>query len=241
MGQVLSERAQRFVQTWERQPYVEDLRLVRAAIKEAGLPVTKPVLEFHRTFAGYLTDVWGERGPLGIIHPEVVAIESWYEPMKVGGYLTGEKALLACADIHISWEMMIGLDGTFYCNGPESSSYFLWTEQSAFMWEFSMTRSWRRLLLADDPREVTAVLLPRLASYRINALSDDFGQMYGTERFVVSIGHLGCRCDIVIAEGELPGEFADLKLYQPRKRKRKAETDAARDARRRSSRGKKSK
>ena len=43
---------------------------------------------------------------------------------------------------------MIALDGTFHCNGPEASSYFVWTEQSAFMWEFSMTRPWRQLLLA---------------------------------------------------------------------------------------------
>ena len=101
MGQVLSERAKRFVQTWERRPHVEDLGLVRAAIEEAGLPVTEPVLDFHRTFAGYLTDVWGDEGPLGIIHREV-GPQSWFRPMKVGGYLTAETPSLACADIHMS-------------------------------------------------------------------------------------------------------------------------------------------
>lgn len=57
MKQQLSERAQRFVQTWDRRPHVEDLKLVRSAIKEAGLPVTEPVLNIHRTFAGYTTEV----------------------------------------------------------------------------------------------------------------------------------------------------------------------------------------
>jgi hypothetical protein len=220
MGQVLSRRARRFIKTWERQPHVEDLGLVRAAIEEAGLPVTEPVLDFHRTFAGYLTDVWGERGPLGIIHPEVVAIESWFEPMKVGGYLTGEEPMLACADIHISWEMMIALDGSFYCNGPESSSYFMWTEQSAFLWEFSMTRPWRRLLFTKDAPEVAAVLAPRLAGCRIDALSDQYAQVYGSERFVVSIGRQGERCDVLVAEADLPAEFADLKFRKPRGRKK---------------------
>jgi hypothetical protein len=210
VGQFLSERAQHFVQTWERQPYVENLALVRAAIEEAGLPVTEPVLDFHHTFAGYLTDVWGERGPLGIIHPKIVAIESWSEPMKIGGYLRGKKPLLACADIHMSWEMMIGLDGTFYCNGPESSSYFMWTEQAAFMWEFSRMHRWRRLRMPLNAKKVTTVLAARVASFRINALCDDYGQAYGTDRFAVIIGREGERCDVLVIEDELPVDLEGL-------------------------------
>ena len=86
-----------------------------------------------------------------------------------------------------------------------------------------MTRPWRRRLFAADGSEVAAVLAPRLARYQIDDLSDRYGQLYGTDRFVVSIGHGGGRCDVVVAEGELPAEFADLKLYQPRKRKSRAE------------------
>ena len=72
MAKALSKRSLQFIQTLERRPRVEDLGLVRAAIEETGLPVTEPVLDFHQTFAGYMIDVWGEYGPLGIIHPEVV-------------------------------------------------------------------------------------------------------------------------------------------------------------------------
>jgi hypothetical protein len=223
------------------------MKLVRAAIKAAGLSATKPVLDFHRTFAGYVVDVWSERGPLGIIHPEIVAVESWFKPMKVGGYLPpllpDEKPLLACADIHISYEMMIGLDGTFYCNKRLlSSSYFLWTEQSAFMWDFSMTRPWRQLLFVDAAPKVAAVLAPRLAHYRIDALSDQYGQIFGTDRFAVNIGDGGWQCDVLVVESELPGEFADIKLRQPGKQRSKAERAAPPDGRRRrTSRGKKSK
>jgi hypothetical protein len=187
-----------------------------------------------------VVDVWGERGPLGIIHPEVVARESWFQPMKVGGYLEGKKPRLACADVHMSHEMMIGLDGTFYCNRSElSSSYFLWTEQTAVLWDFSMTRPWRRLLFAADNREVAAVLAPRLARYRIDDLSDQYGQVYGTDRFAVGIGDRGRQCDVLVAEGELPAEFADLKLDRPPKPKSRVEPAAASDGRRRPSRGKK--
>lgn len=220
MVQTLSERAQRFVQTWERRPHVEDLGLVRAAIEEVGLPVTEPVLDFHRTFAGYMTEVWGEWGPLGIIHREATGASwSWFKPMKVGCYIGVDgKAgapLLACADVHVSHEMMISLDGAFQSNGPEASSYFLWTEQSAFMWDFSMTRPWRHLLLADDPQVLAPILRARLAGCRIDALSDDLGQVYGTERFAVSIVHQGGRCDVLVSDGELPREFADLKVLPP--------------------------
>ena len=227
MGQSLSDRAWRLVQTWERRPHVEDLGLVRAAIEDAGLPVTEPVLDFHRTFAGYMTDVWGERGPLGIIHPEVVAVESWFEPMKVGGYLPplepDEEPMLACVDVHMSHEMMIGLDGTFYSRRELSSSYFMWTEQSAFLWDFSMTRSWRRLQFAAGNSEVSAVLAPRLARYRIDDLSDQYAQVYGTDRFVVGIGDSGQQCDVLVAKGELTSEFADLILDQAPEQTSRAE------------------
>ena len=38
-----------------------------------------------------------------------------------------------------------------------------------------------------------------------------------TERFVVSLGSLRARCDVLVAEGKLPTEFADLRVLQPRR------------------------
>lgn len=210
MAQALSMRAQRFIQTLERRPHVEDLGLVRAAIEEAGLTVTEPVLDFHQTFAGYMIDVWGEYGPLGIIHSEVTSIQSWFKPMKVGGYLTAKSPSLACADIHMSYEMMIDLDGTFHCNGPESSSYFLWTEQCAFQQEFFETHRARVLRTAADPKWLAEVLLPRLTQHRVPELSDEYGQIYASDRFAVSVGQSGERYHVLVAEGALPAELADI-------------------------------
>jgi hypothetical protein len=208
MTQKLSDRAQRLLQTWERRPYVEDLGLVRAAIEEVGLPVTEPVLDFHRTFAGYVTEVWGEVGPLGIIHPEIESIESWCRPMKVGGYLTADPPSLACADIHVSYEMQIELDGTYHCNGEVSSSYFLWTEQCALQEEFYRTRRARVATTSRKPKWLAQVLLPRLTQYLVPELSDRFGQVYATDRFIVSVGLKGQRYHVLIAEGESPAELA---------------------------------
>jgi hypothetical protein len=186
------------------------LGLLRAAIEEVGLPVTEPVIDFHRTFAGYMTDVWGEYGPLGIIHREVVSIQSWFKPMKVGGYITAKPPSLACADIHMSYEMMIDLDGTFHCNGPESSSYFLWTEQCAFQHEFFETRGAQVLRTAASREWLAEVFVPRLAGYRIEALSDEYCQVYATDEFVVSVGQQGQRFHVLVAQGELPAELADF-------------------------------
>ena len=232
MGQVLSARAQRFVaEVWgERRPHVADLGLVRAAVEEAGLPITEPVLDFHRTFAGYMTNVWGEWGPLGIIHPKVVAVESWFKPMKVGGYLTGNNIRLACVDVHMSHEMMLGLDGTFYSRRELSSSYFMWTEQAAFLWDFSMSHPWHRLEFSAENSKVSTILLPRLTRYRINDLSDKYAQVYGTDQFVVGIGDSGQQCDVLVAEGELPPEFADLVLDQPPEQTNRAKPNAADNA-----------
>jgi hypothetical protein len=149
--------------------------------------------------------------------------------------------MLACADVHMSWEMMIGLDGTFYCNGPESSSYFMWTEQNAYLWDFWSSRPCEQPSLPADPTKISAALESKLARHRIDALSDQYSQVYGTERFAVSIGQGGGRCTVLVAQGEWPEELADLKPRKPRGQKSKAEPDAAPEGRRRrSSRGKKS-
>jgi hypothetical protein len=198
--------------TWERRPHIEDLDLVRAALQEANLPVTDPVLDFHRTFAGYVTDVWGDEGVLGIIHREVGG-QSWYTPMAVGGYLTGRKPLLACAEIHMSWEMMIGLDGTFYCNGPEASSYFMWTERSAFLQEFSQARKWEHvpLWLRGNVNELNTVLLPRLKGTRIDELSDRFAQVFVTDDLVVILKG-DDHYDAWVVEGADPPELRGLTI-----------------------------
>lgn len=215
---VLSERAQRYLQTLKRRPHVSDLKQVRAALKKAGVPITQPVLDFHETFAGYVVEVWGDEGPLGIIHPTIQAHESFCQPMEVGGYLDDEepeKSMLACADIHMSWEMLIELDGTYYCNGPESSSYFMWTEQNAYLWDFWNTRKCVQPELPSDTVKTARVLAKKLAAHRVDALCDDYGQVYGSDRFAVSIGQGGGRCVVLVAEGEWPAELADLKPRKP--------------------------
>ncbi len=222
MAQELSERARRFLQTWKREPYVDDLKLVRAALDEAGVPVTDPVLDFHKTFGGYITDVWGEVGPLGIIHRKV-GFQSWYEPMKVGGYLNAKEKSwhLACADIHMSYEMMIDIDGTFYCNGPESSSYFMWTEQCAFVWEFNESHRAQRMQPIEPEAKpgmwhrslgaklLQTLFLPRLASHRISLLSDQYGAVYATDEWLVTVGCGEQRYNVWTVEGKVPHEFQD--------------------------------
>lgn len=204
MAHELSPRAQRHLARRERGPYVEDLGLVRASLERAELAPTDAVLDFHRTFAGYPTSVWGEVGPLGIIHREVQS-QSWYEPMEVGGYL--ESGYLACADVHLSWEMMIQMDGTFHCNGPEASSYFLWTETEAFITEFIETRSARRMSLEAASDELNDLLVPKLVEGRVEELSDQYQQLYATDRWAVLVGHGGNRHDIWVVGDQVPPEL----------------------------------
>jgi hypothetical protein len=85
-----------------------------------------------------------------------------------------------------------------------------------------MTRKWRQVRFAADNPRVAATLARRLVNFRIDDLSDQHGQVYGTDRFAVSSGHNGQRCNVLAIEGELPEEFADLDLYRPPKQKSKA-------------------
>jgi hypothetical protein len=205
----LSDRAQRFLRTLERAPHVEDLELLRDRLEEAGVPVTEPVLDFHRTFAGYPIGAGLEEGTLGIIHPAGVSLR-WVEPMKVEGLIRGEESLLTCADCHPSDAMTIALDGTIYCDWPLSSSYFLLTEQCGFQHEFFEAREARVLNTAAAVEWLDAVFLPRLAGYRIDALSDEYCQMFATDDFVVSVGKHWQRYHVLAAKGPLAPELADF-------------------------------
>jgi hypothetical protein len=205
MPHELSHRARRHLERRTRGEYVADLGLVRAALERAGAPVTDPVLDFHRTFAGYQTWAWGDSGPLGIIH-RTVQEQSWYEPMEVGGYV--EEGFLACADIHLSWEMMIQTDGTFHCNGPEGSSYFLCFEAEAYLNEYIDTHRARRVPPDGAADELNDRLVPVVAPHLVADLSDQYQQLYATDRWAVLVGHGGGRHDIWLATPDVPAELA---------------------------------
>jgi hypothetical protein len=80
----------------------------------------------------------------------------------------------------------------------------------AFQHEFFKTRRARVLRTAAAPEWLAEVFVPRLAGYRIDALSDEYCQVYGTAQFVVSVGQQGQRYHVLVAEGVLPAELADF-------------------------------
>lgn len=222
MGRKLSDRAQRYLQTFERRPHVSDLKLVRKALKAADVPITEAVLDFHETFAGYVVDIWDDKGPLGIIHLTIEAHESFCEPMEVGGYIDEdepEESILACADVHMSWEMLIELDGTYHCNGPLSSSYFAYTEQGAFMWDFWNSKPCERPDVPELSTKRLKAFETDLAPHRIDDICDEYCRIYAADRFAVSIGHAG-GCIVMVSEGEWPVELDALRETKPRKRKK---------------------
>jgi hypothetical protein len=203
----------------ERRPHVEDLALVRAALEKARVPVTDPLLDFHRVFAGYVIDAYGDEGILGLIHREV-CIQSAVRPMAVTAYRSRKDGSwsVACADLHASYEMFLKPDGTFFANGPVASSYFMYTEQNALAWEFAQRRSARRIQLdARAKEEINRTLLPRLAGRRVEELSDAVSRVFVTEELVVILrgngyhqGWVAAGCDPV-----------ELRGFEPHQRRKK--------------------
>jgi hypothetical protein len=176
-----------------RRPHVDDLGLVRAALESAGVPPTEPLLDFHRAFAGYTMDAYGDEGVLGLIHRQV-CVQSAVRPMKVTAYQGDDGAwAVACADLHVSYEMFLADGGTFIANGPVASSYFMYVEQLAFAWEFASRRPVRAIMLshyhADE--EVRGVLVPRLADHLVAELSDAVSQVYATTDSLVIVRSSG--------------------------------------------------
>jgi hypothetical protein len=178
----------------QRRPYVEDLGLVRAALAEAGVPVTDPLLDFHREFAGHIVEVGFDEGVLGIIHREV-CVQSLVRPMKVGGYLPDWKGrwYVACADLHASYEMFLEPDGTFHSSGAVASSYFAYTEQLAFAWEFAQRHPMKEIPLEGQRADAALrqVIAPRFAGERVEDLSDTFSQVFFTDEAILIVRENG--------------------------------------------------
>jgi hypothetical protein len=141
--------------------------------------------------------------------------------MKVGGYLPDWKGnwFVACADMHMSYEMFLLPDGTFDSNGRVASSYFMYMEQLAFAWEFAQRGPVRAVPLNERRavESIKGVLVPRFSSYRIGDLSDSISHVFATDNTVLIVRESGfnqvwVRTDRAYGEFGLPSELDGLEV-----------------------------
>jgi hypothetical protein len=217
---MLSDRAQRFLAQWQRRPHVEDLGLVRDALQHRGVPITDPLLDFHRTFAGYTDNSIGDVFVFGLIHPEPV----WLAPMEVSAFPADDSSglwFVICADGHPSYDLRIDQNGVYYttCVVPHASSFFLQVEQDAFGCEFASKHRGRTvpLWLWNDPDEMAEVLLSRLADQVVAEISDEYSRVYATDRIALFHKVRSKEFTAYVAEGNVPPELAGFELAKRNK------------------------
>jgi hypothetical protein len=118
--------------------------MVREALQREGVPVTDALLDFHQTFAGYVERDGRDEFVYGLLHRQ----PKWLDPLQVDAFQDDESArvwYIACADGHPSYDLRIDQSGIYYTTYcvPRASSFFMLTEQAAFVWEFAKERKGR--------------------------------------------------------------------------------------------------
>lgn len=223
---MLSDRARRFLGHHERRPHVEDLGMVRAALERQGVPVTDALLDFHRTFAG-LVERNGPEGKadefvFGLIHED----PKWLDPMEVS-VIEGDDPpgnwYVICADGHPSYDLRIDQAGVYYttCIVPRASSFFMQTEQDAFVWEFASKHPGRGypLWLWNDPNEMIDILPARLKSRLVPDISDQYGSIYATDEMILTYKVNSKEFSAYIVNGAEPPELDGFRFQFKEKKK----------------------
>ncbi len=210
---MLSTRAADYLQTWDRLPHIDDLDAVASALNRALVPVTQELLDYHRTFAGYLHREGAEWFIFGLVHPS----SYWITPGEVSAWKEApdsERWFVTCADTHPSHDLRLDQFGVFYASGSRcASSFFLRFEQIALIdWEFSRNRTVRRvpLWLFNDRDVLLNRWHQRLEGRCNRELSDEYSQIYATGELVVY--RWGVYVDAWLAGSKCPEELAGLRL-----------------------------
>lgn len=137
----LSPIAVAYLATLKRYPAVPVIQVVEA-LKRANCPVFDCWLDFHARFAGYQEIVGHDTAVWGIVHANprwaLLPDEAWVKA-------DGNDWLVACADVHPSYDYNLNSTGEFvsYGGGGEHESFAKRIERAALGWDAAVGgRKW---------------------------------------------------------------------------------------------------
>jgi HEAT repeats len=205
-----SQRATRYLERLERRPHIDDLGVVRRALEEAGVTATDALLAFHDEFAGYV-----KPAPDEFVYGLVHAAPRWIGALAVETFTDDDMPYVICADGHPSYELCLDLQGVHYttCRVPRATSFGMMIEQDAFVTAACDGHAvmGASLGLNNDRRELSEVLLPRLAAHLVAEVSDEHGRIYATDELVLEhLVHFDSY-QVWVLDGKRPVELRDLR------------------------------
>lgn len=194
MQNTLSERALQYLHSLRRWPFVQDDNIVIQALEAEGIPITEPLLAFHRTFAGFVAGSLTYPIVYGLVHPN----PKYFSPLTASAFDEGGIWYVSCADMYPFSSHDLDQYGRFYggdtCESPTVSSFFLKIEQDAFIYAFCRETGARMLRLYEMTEEAVSLLIDRVSDKKIASLSDEYSQILADEK--TAVWHCGGKYEI---------------------------------------------
>ena len=217
---MFTARATEYIESLPLRSHIVDDALVGRALEDAGVPVTQRLLDYHNALAGRVIVDGYDEHMLGLIHPEPrfqdrLAVEAFHVgPEPIMGFEEPGNWYVSRADAHPDYEMLIDPDGKLYSNPDnlEPSSFELHFEQYALISAFvdQQPTSFVPLNFFNGNDYLVETLLPRLAKYRSDALSDECTDFYTSQDFIFLWQASWCR--LWYPANSVPEPFGDTRL-----------------------------
>lgn len=203
---MLSPLAASYLQMWERRGYIDDLAVVSQLLVKLGVPVTRPLIDFHETFAGYVGKNW-----LNDVEFGLVLTEGGCQPNIIHRNKT---TLIQCAEVDPQdLPPYVDLQGRYYrCaedNTPIASSFFFRTEQCAYAFDWVQRMGAESIPLPWDKSALFQQMLRTMtAGCEISGFGDEFSDLYLKDNLLVFDDSYSTSA--WIAPGPYPSELIEV-------------------------------
>jgi len=175
-GEMISDRAQRYLATLERRPSVMDRARIEGAFATAGIPVIEPLVDFQLTFGGFVQRYGFNEFVWGILHSRP-GRDSAFERDRLHVLRRKEEVFVTCADCHRSDHWFLDVSGALYwCFAPPVAvSFATKIERDAIAESLDGAQRFAPSMPAP---ELIAALVPHIQAGLIAEASDAYETLY---------------------------------------------------------------
>jgi hypothetical protein len=179
---MVTKRAAAYLAGLEREA-VLPVAEVAQIIEAAGVTPPATWLDFHDEFAGYCESLGGgEMAVWGLAFARERTLGG--EPRTVLVTRDRNKApeFIACADVHPSFDYLMGVDGHFIGSSFPAARFSVKVERNALMWEFGRAGPVQRMYDLDGVSvlELREQLVGELSAFLVPEASDSYARYYAS-------------------------------------------------------------
>lgn len=171
-----SNRATEYLRSLKRREAVS-VSEVRSAFARSNVALPDAWLDFHHELGGYVEILGRDRATWGLMH----VAPRWQEPMALWFEEDDAGVVIACADVHPSYDYWLTESGEFtgLGGGGPCESFGVKVEQDALLWSVAREGAWRRVLHFDDwPSEKKDEVKASVADDVVYEATDKFTKCY---------------------------------------------------------------